>query len=298
MRPLLLILTSVLFMSTWVQAQTIVEDYIMNLPHEDLSAAEYDALVLMREEEKLARDVYLTLHGTLGMNVFINISASEQAHTDLVAVLLTKYDLDDPFTDEIGVFTNPMLQDLYNQLIDLGTQSLANGLFVGCTIEDLDIYDLYEFIAEADNRDIRAAYQNLVKGSRNHMRAFHRLYELQDMTYAVQFISQEELDAILNGPHEAGAVDENGDPLLACPDYQPLVPQNLLVGIDGNHMNLSWDSVSESVEGCPLGSVSYSVYASDAAGEISEVHTTFETYLTLDLADMQVLGLRTFQVRA
>jgi hypothetical protein len=298
MRAFILFTTSLLCLSTVIQAQPIVEEYVMNLPYEELSDAEYDALILMREEEKLARDVYLTLHDTWDTNIFINIAGSEQAHTDLVALLLVKYELNDPFIDEIGVFDNPLMQELFDQLVALGNQSLAEGLYVGCTIEDLDIYDLYEFIAEADNRDIRTVYQNLVKGSRNHMRAFNGRYEQQGLTYEVQFISQEELDLILSSPHETGAVDENGDPLLPCTDYQPLAPQNLTIIIDADQMQLSWDSVDESVAGCPLGDVSYVIYAMDGSGEMSETYTSIENHLNLELSEMQPLLLRTFHVRA
>lgn len=291
-------MTVLLSLGTMIQAQTVVEEYIMNLPHEELSDAEYDALILMREEEKLARDVYLTLYDSWNTNIFVNIAGSEQTHTDLVALLLVKYALDDPFIDEIGVFNSPLMQQLYDQLVALGNQSLADGLFVGCTIEDLDIYDLYEFIDEADNRDIKTVYQNLVKGSRNHMRAFNRRYEQQGLTYEAQYISQEELDHILSTPNETGAVDENGDPLLPCADYQPLPPQNLTMSIEGDQLQLSWEPVNESVAGCPLADVDYAIYAMDESGEISETYLSLETYLNLELTEIQSLLLRTFQVHA
>ncbi|MGI9258025.1 MAG: DUF2202 domain-containing protein, partial [Gammaproteobacteria bacterium] len=43
-----------------------------------LSVAEEAGILFMREEEKLARDVYLALGEQWGMNVFDNISSSEQ----------------------------------------------------------------------------------------------------------------------------------------------------------------------------------------------------------------------------
>ncbi len=52
-----------------------------------------DMLVFMRQEEKLARDVYLYLDGLYGGNqpgakIFARIAESEQRHTDAVAQLL------------------------------------------------------------------------------------------------------------------------------------------------------------------------------------------------------------------
>ena len=64
---------------------------------------------------------------------------------------------------------------------------------MGCTIEDLDIKDLQELIQNSDNIDILTVYQNLMLGSRNHLRSFNRLYENQGLTYSEQFISHEYL---------------------------------------------------------------------------------------------------------
>jgi len=50
----------------------------------EISEAEADGLAFMREEEKLARDVYLTLYDQWGLRSFSNIAASEQTHTDAV----------------------------------------------------------------------------------------------------------------------------------------------------------------------------------------------------------------------
>jgi len=92
---------------------------------------------------------------------------------DAVKTLLDRYDLEDPAAGTVvGVFTNATLQELYEQLIDEGSQSLADALRVGATIEEIDILDLEERIAQTDNRDIELVYKNLMRGSRNHLRAF------------------------------------------------------------------------------------------------------------------------------
>lgn len=85
-----------------------------------------------------------------------------------------------------------------------GSASLVDALIVGATIEDLDIFDLQKFLAQTDNEDITAVYENLLRGSRNHMRAFTYHLSLNDETYAAQFITQEELDAIITSPRKTG----------------------------------------------------------------------------------------------
>ena len=65
-----------------------------------ISQEEQDSLIHMREEEKLAQDVYLTLYDTWGKNIFQNIAQSEATHTDAVANLLKQFGIDDPVREE------------------------------------------------------------------------------------------------------------------------------------------------------------------------------------------------------
>ena len=177
------------------------------LPPSDLSATEASALVFMREEEKLARDVYQLLYTQWGQKVFSNIAASEQQHMDAVALLLTRYNLPDPAAaTATGVFQDPHVQELFNALMAQGQTSLIAALTVGATIEDLDIQDLQTRIAATDNADIALVFNELMKGSRNHMRAFISQLTKQGVTYTPQYITQAEFDAIVNSPTETGAI--------------------------------------------------------------------------------------------
>jgi hypothetical protein len=176
------------------------------LPNEPLNTEEIESLMLMREEEKLARDVYITLYNQWGNIVFTNISDSEQTHTSAVLTLLEKYDLEDPVqNNEVGVFENDDLQSLYTQLVEIGSQSILDAFKVGATIEDLDIADLNVWLTKVDNQDIIYVYQNLTKGSRNHMRSFYSQVINSGGSYLAQYITQTELETIINSPRETGA---------------------------------------------------------------------------------------------
>ena len=177
---------------------------ILDLPLESLSDSEIESLLLMREEEKLARDAYLALYEKWNMLIFNNIAQSEQQHTDIIKLLLDKYELDDPFVDEFGVFTNEDLSALYEELVTFGSQSKIDALTVGMTIEDLDIYDLDEALKIIDNIDIQTVYENLMKGSRNHLRSFYKQLTAQGGSYEPQYISLEEYEAILASDMERG----------------------------------------------------------------------------------------------
>jgi hypothetical protein len=127
----------------------------------------------MRLEEKLARDVYLTLGKTYNQKMFVNIPESEQRHMDAVKVLLDKYEIPDPIVDnEIGAFSNVFFKKLYNDLVVKGQISFKDAMLVGKEIEELDIKDLNERIEQTDNPDIIMIYENLKQGSENHLRAF------------------------------------------------------------------------------------------------------------------------------
>jgi len=139
-----------------------------------LSAAETESLVYMREEEKLARDVYRTLFNKWNLSIFDNISASEQTHMDTMAGMLATYGIADPVTsDATGSFTNPVLASLYEQLVARGSTSAAEAIQVGIFIEETDIADLQRAISESTHDDLVRAYENLLQGSYNHLQAFN-----------------------------------------------------------------------------------------------------------------------------
>ncbi|RLJ17004.1 ferritin [bacterium endosymbiont of Escarpia laminata] len=172
---------------------------------EQLSDAEEANLLFMREEEKLARDVYRTLSKQWSQPVFYNISTSEQRHMDSLAVLLNRYALLDPVIDDsVGVFVNPELAALYTALTTEGAESLIAALIVGAKIEEIDILDLQRAIAESTHPDLIQVYENLMRGSRNHLRAFVRQIEGLGVAYESQMMEQSDVDMILDSPMERG----------------------------------------------------------------------------------------------
>ncbi len=188
-----------------------VYDCINSFATEPLTATEASSLTIMREEELLAMDVYASMYALYNMPVFNNISKSEFQHSTAVKALLDKYGLTDIAADHVtGVFVNKDIQNLYNSLLAKGSVSLNDALNVGATIEDLDIQDLKDHMEkDVDNADILFVYNNLQKGSRNHMRAFYRLLQLRGITYTPQYISMDYLTQIVNGPHESGGGCQN-----------------------------------------------------------------------------------------
>ncbi len=163
-----------------------------------LTQRERDGILLMREEEKLAHDVYVVLAEKWGDRPFGNIVSSEQTHMKAVKTLLDQYGLDDPITNlRAGKFKDARLQRLYLDLVRKGSTSRLDALKVGATIEDLDIFDLNRLMRETKNVAILNVYGSLRTGSQNHLRAFIRNITRSGGTYKPQYISQAEFDQII-----------------------------------------------------------------------------------------------------
>lgn len=116
---------------------------------------------------------------------------------DAIKTLLDKYGLPDPAYQEIGVFNDPSLQDLYEQLEGQGKVSKLDALMVGALIEEIDIEDLQTAIDQTDKQDLQRVYRNLMNGSENHLRAFVSQIEHLGVNYEAQYLPQELVDEIL-----------------------------------------------------------------------------------------------------
>lgn len=169
-----------------------------------VNSIEQADLRFMREEEKLARDVYLQLGERWGHPTFINIANSEQQHMDAMLQLLRRYQITDPTADRtIGEFLDPSLQQLHDSLMAMGEQNLLQALRVGATIEETDIQDIEAAIERSTHDDIDRTYSRLECGSRNHLRAFADAIEQQTgSSYVALMLPQATVDAVLSSPRE------------------------------------------------------------------------------------------------
>ena len=184
---------------------TKIKATILDFPDEDLDDDEIAGLMKMREEEKLARDVYEYFYEKYEMKIFGNIAESEKTHMFAVKAMIDKYQLEDPADNSpAGEFKSNDLQEIYDLLITKGNTSLTEALIVGAIIEDLDIADLDELLTKTSNQDLKYVYENLNLGSRNHLRAFYPQVINNNGEYTPQYISQEEFDSILSSTKEYG----------------------------------------------------------------------------------------------
>lgn len=130
------------------------------------------------EEEKLARDVYITLGEMYTEeNTFANIQLSEQTHMDAVRNLCVKYGISIPDVDQgVGEFNLEEMKDLYASFVSEGSDSKLAALVVGQNIEIMDIEDLAEASKDMPI-DVQKVFTNLMNGNINHLAAFTNAIE-------------------------------------------------------------------------------------------------------------------------
>lgn len=132
-----------------------------------------DTLAFMREEERLAHDVYtLFAEKYPEATVFGTIATSEQRHADAVLRQLDRNGLEDPSEGlEPGDYAFADLDEMYAALVAQGT-SLEGALQAGIAIEEEDIADLERILADDSSDPVSRVYEALLAGSGNHLAAF------------------------------------------------------------------------------------------------------------------------------
>jgi hypothetical protein len=196
---LAMVMSLTVFSTLGAEPVSEVQNVPKTVAASETSSSEAEGILYMREEEKLARDVYLALYDIWGIKTFSNIAKSEQKHMDAVATLIQAQGLVDPVAGSApGEFMNPHLADLYASLVEQGSKSPQDALIVGAIIEDLDIYDLENYLMETQDPDAIAVYTNLLKGSENHFSSFSKQLAKYNLVYEARYSTQARLDGILS----------------------------------------------------------------------------------------------------
>lgn len=179
--------------------------YMPNANAAPLVSMEQQSIRNLLDEDKLARDLYISLGQKWNLMPFQNIPNSEQMHMDSLKQLIQNYTKQNPIANnKVGKFTNPEVQKLYNQLLVYGLQSPQQALQVGGWVEETDIADLKKAAAETQDSQSLAVYDDLLRGSRNHLRAFARQLGMLGVEYQAQVLPESEVQTILSSPQEQG----------------------------------------------------------------------------------------------
>lgn len=97
----------------------------------------------------------------------------------------------------VGTFVKQGLVSMFENLLKNGKLSTLETLYVGAAIEEVDMLDLMQAIENTDNQEMRKVYENLLCGSRNHLRTYINQIAGQGISYEAQFLSQDVIDGIV-----------------------------------------------------------------------------------------------------
>lgn len=153
------------------------------------------SLQFMQEEEKLAHDVYARFSARWQYPVFANILRSEQRHMSALARFVTPGAQGSSLPE--GLFADTSLQALYDRLVRGGLENPVAALEAGALIEEKDIADLDQKIAENPPVALRQTYERLRAGSWQHLGAFVRNLEQYGQRYEPHILSAERFKTML-----------------------------------------------------------------------------------------------------
>jgi len=161
------------------------------------SPREVQGILFIWEEEKAARDLYISLYNETNLSIFMDLVRSEQNHMDQAKSIIDKFGLQTPVPDVPGKFENQTLKEIYNRLLAQGKLSHKEALLSAATFEEISIVDLEKEIAATNMEEIEVVYQGLLAGSRKHLRSYVMDLQELEIQYNPQYLSPSEFEEIM-----------------------------------------------------------------------------------------------------
>jgi len=178
-------------------------------PSPNLDLKEIDFLLKMYEEEKLARDVYVSFYNKYNIEFFKNTSQAQQIQMNQIACLLKHYNLKYKATEREGIFNDLNIQQHYFDFKEQGDISVSDAIKASATIEDLNLFDLGEYMSFTKNPAILAIFKHLSCGAKNHLRNFVNVLKVKNETYLPKHITEKEYKRIVKKKNEKCTMNAN-----------------------------------------------------------------------------------------
>lgn len=174
-----------------------------------LTDAEKNHVLWMREESKVARDLYTFLFNRWGIPVFKKKMVKEQVNMDRSLTIINKYGLTDPIVkDEQGIYSKENFRQMYVELAMRGNSSLPEALRAAAITEELDIMELEDALQNTiTNPDLKSIYNTMAVSSRNHLRAIIEQIQCMGEIYGPQRLPEKRFYSIVDSPVEPETVE-------------------------------------------------------------------------------------------
>lgn len=170
-----------------------------------LGADEIEFIYALREDEKISRDLTLVLAELYPeVQFFSRVAKAGATHIATVERLLDYYEIEYPKLSAPGMFGDESRQNHYDQLLAMG-ETEEGGYRAIAQLEEENIVAYDEVIDDIDNPNIEIVVANLLKSSKNHLRAAVRQITRVGGEYIPQLLD----DATYN--NIVGSTPEKGD---------------------------------------------------------------------------------------
>lgn len=169
----------------------------------DLTTDEIEFIYAVREDEKIARDLYFSFFRNFGLKTFENIGKAEDNHIKATEKLFDYYEIDYPALSANGKFEDASRQKLFDSLLLKGTPELE-AFKVMALLEESNIVEYGEVLKSIVNPNIKLVIENLAKASANHFKAAIRQITALGGTYAPALMTQEQYRALIAIGFEKG----------------------------------------------------------------------------------------------
>jgi hypothetical protein len=168
-------------------------------PATSLSDDDRRTLLHVSEQEKLARDLYVTLSETWRLDVFHTTSGSEDIHADALRTLLGRYKLPDPALGlGRGEFSRSDLAERYDDLIARARFSPVEALKAAASVEELEIDDMSTRLARVQATEIQNVLESVVSSDKHHLRSLVVALRKLGHTYIPTRLPADQYDLILD----------------------------------------------------------------------------------------------------
>ncbi len=163
-----------------------------------LTADEIEFLFAIREDEKVAKDLYTAFAGQYPTAIqFSRIAAAEATHIAAVETVLGYYEITYPALGAPGIFADAARQAQYDGLLAKAT-TLQAALEAMTTLEEENIAAYKAVEANITNANLKLIVSNMIKASSNHLKAAVRQLATLGVIYTPIHLDQATFDDIIN----------------------------------------------------------------------------------------------------
>jgi hypothetical protein len=175
-----------------------------NIPNGTLNQIEVTDIDYLKEMQKLDSDYYAVIAAQYPRAPILSnlaISSSTLANADYV--IYVRYSITDPESDIQGIFSDPKLQQIYNQDLATAAGGLGDAYTAAAQDEDLHIANLVAAMSRTNNQDLIFMYSQQLAEARNNLRQVTQQLRTMGIQYTPVYLPSDSYNAIIYSDMES-----------------------------------------------------------------------------------------------